>query len=209
MFKNRCKAHGHTYAAHPNCFIKEQNFQERVGFLDIETNHLKANFGHIMSYCIVDNHNKIWGRALTSDEVRDWNVLDKKLMQEFSQLVKTFDKLIVYYGRDYRMDIPFLRSRCIKHNIAFPLYKEIKVVDLYDIAKSKLSLHSCRLQNVCDFLGVPSKNHKLDVDLWVRANKGDPKALKHVWKHNVEDCYSTKKAYEKLAPFVASRNTSI
>jgi uncharacterized protein YprB with RNaseH-like and TPR domain len=209
MHQNRCKAHGHTYASHPQCYVKEQQYQERIGFLDIESNHLKANFGHVISYCIIDNFGKTWGRVLSPKEVRDWNILDKKLMQEFSNNVNEFDKLVVYYGRDYRMDIPFLRSRCLKHGVDFPLYKSIKVTDLYDICKSKLSLHSCRLQNVCDFLGIPSKTHKLDVDLWVRANKGDPESLKHIWEHNVEDCMSTKSAYERLAPYVANRNTSI
>jgi len=89
------------------------------------------------------------------------------------------------------------------------LYKELVVTDMYDIVKSKLRLHANRLENVCDFLGIPAKEHRLDAEMWLRAKLGDKKALDYVWKHNVEDVISLKAVYEKLERYSAKRKVSI
>jgi hypothetical protein len=46
--KTKCH-HGHTFLAHPGC-IQEKELL--IGFLDIETSNLDADFGIILSYCI-------------------------------------------------------------------------------------------------------------------------------------------------------------
>ena len=120
-----------------------------------------------------------------------------------------YSRVVVYWGRDRRHDLPFLRSRALKYGIDFPLYKSLYVTDVYDWAKGKLSLHSYRLQVVCEYLGIPAKQHPLDGDRWLAASIGDEKALKYIWDHNVEDVVALEPVYDYLEPFVRGSKVSI
>jgi len=212
LYNHFCR-HGHRYIEHPECFKSEKPdmspLREKVGYLDIETTGLNANWDYIISYAIISNNNKIYGRILTSKEVLDYKKLDKYLMKEFYGEIRTFDRIVVYWGRDRRHDLPFLRTRCLKWNVNFPLYKEVFINDCYDIVKAKLRLHRNRLENVCDFLNIPSKKHRLDAEIWQKAKLGNKTALKYVWEHNKEDVRSLKRLYERIKEFSGSRKLSI
>jgi uncharacterized protein YprB with RNaseH-like and TPR domain len=181
---------------------------EKVGYFDIETTGLNANWDYIISYALkIDD--KTYGRSLTKEEVLDYNVLDRKLIQEFNEVIKGLDRLVVYWGKDRRHDVPFIRTRALRWGIDFPLYKDILVTDCYDIVKGKLRLHRNRLENVCDFLGIPSKEHRLDAAIWQKAKLGDKRSLKYIWDHNREDVVSLKGVYERVKDFSANTKTSI
>ena len=47
----RC-IHRHNGFDHPNCYDTEKGIIEKIGFLDIETSNLNADFGYVLSYCI-------------------------------------------------------------------------------------------------------------------------------------------------------------
>lgn len=212
MYNHYCR-HRHRYLDHLNCFVVEKPdtspVHERVGYLDIETTGLNANFDYIISYAILTNDEEMIGRALKPKECRNWKVLDKNLCREFSDVVKDFDRLVVYWGKDRRHDLPFLRTRVVKWKYKFPLYREVFVSDTYDLVKAKLKLHRNRLENACDFFGIPSKGHRLDAEMWQRARLGDTHALSHVWEHNKEDVISLKAVHELLEEFSAQRKLSI
>ena len=205
--------HGHRYIEHLHCFTAEKPIgsplREHVGFLDIETTGLNANWDYIISWAIININQKTWGRVLTRNETLNPNYLDRLLMKEFLNSVKHFDRLVVYWGKDRRHDLPFLRTRCLKWFDDFPLYRDIFVTDVYDIAKAKLRLHRNRLENVCDFFKIPAKEHRLDPEIWQKAKLGDKKSLKYIWQHNLEDVVSLQKAYDKLERFSACRKLSI
>lgn len=207
LHNHKCK-HSHTLLQHPKCIPKDSPLYEHTGFLDIETTGLKGDYAFVLSYFIRDDDNKWFGRVLTSDEIWD-GVFDKNLLRECVEDMRKFDKLVVYYGGDFRFDIPLLRTRCIKYGIDFPPYKEIKVVDLYPIVKKKLNLHNRKLGTVCSFFGIKSKQHMMNPDVWMGAISGNKKDLEHVRKHNVEDVISTQKLYYKLIDFVGACNQSI
>jgi uncharacterized protein YprB with RNaseH-like and TPR domain len=233
LCSHRCK-HGMPYVEHQACFEQERGEaatnvemrakfndcpipEERIGFLDIESSSLKADFGFVLSYAIADKLGNIRGRALTPQEIRGKIVddrlvrtLDSNLMKEFVVDVWRFDRIVVHWGKDRRHDIPFLRTRCIDAGAEFPLYKDVWVSDTWDIAKSKLCLHNNRLQTICDFLKVPSKMTPLDPRRWQLAREGDPESLEYVWRHNKEDVYpSLHHIWYSLEKYVRKSKTSI
>ncbi len=181
--------------------------KERVGHLDIETTNLKANFAIVISYAIKCEKG-ILGRAITPDEMHK-GIYDKNLLADCVKDMKTFDRLVVYWGKDRRFDIPTLRTRCIYYGLDFPLYKDIKVTDMWDAAKNKLNLHSRRLEAVCEFYNIPAKKHPLKPSLWIDVMSGKKKALDWVWEHNKEDVISLEAVYNLLTPYMAKSNTSI
>ena len=213
MFEHKCK-HKHNFLEHPKCYENEKPssspINEKIGYLDIETTGLNANWDYIISYAILENDSgKIYGRVAKRNETLNADVLDKNLMKEFVLDIRKFDKVIVYWGKDRRHDIPFLRTRALKWKENFPMYGEVKLLDAYDIVRNKLSLHRRRLENIATFLKIPSKRHRLDSEMWQKAKLGNEKALDYVWLHNKEDVITLKEVWEIVEKFTASRKTSI
>src|ERR1700722_20694471 len=62
----RC-THRHTYLEHYSCYLDElgEGGPPKVGFLDIETSNLDADFGIILSWCILDGD----GKSIASDVI--------------------------------------------------------------------------------------------------------------------------------------------
>ena len=125
--KGHCR-HRHSYIDHPNCFLTENNIAERVGFFDIETTGLFGNWDYIISFALKIG-DKVYGRSLTPVEVIDYATLDKNLIEEFSELIRKLDRIVVYWGKDRRHDLPFIRTRALKWNIYFPEYRDVFVTD--------------------------------------------------------------------------------
>lgn len=205
--EHNCK-HGHTYLHDYNCFLKEEPvespFSERIGFLDIEATGLKANWDFMLCWCLKERGGKILGRHLKEDEILRYR-FDKDLVGELIKAIKGFHRLVVYYGGDYRYDLPFIRTRAEKWGIAFPEYKDAWVTDLYSLVKAKLCLHRSRLETVCQHLGIPAKGHRLEPDIWQKAQAGHEKSLLWIFKHCQEDVVSLEMAWERLNKYSVPR----
>ena len=211
LAENRCK-HSHTYLEHYHCWQKEKpedcTFTERVGFMDIESSNLKASFGYVISYCIKEKDGGLIKRCIKPSEIRN-GTFDKNLLKQFNKDVLDFHRLVVYWGKDRRHDVPFLRTRCLKQGVNFPLYREILVTDLYDWCRSKLSLHRYGLATVCRELGVEAKGHPLDGEIWVRAMYGNQDALDYILEHNIEDVVCMEPVYNMLEPMMRNMKVTI
>ncbi|MCG6536345.1 MAG: ribonuclease H-like domain-containing protein, partial [Syntrophales bacterium LBB04] len=120
-------------------------FKERVGYFDIEASGLNATFAYMFSYCIIGSDGSQCGRVLTPSEIRTGK-FDEKLTEEMARDLRKYHRIVTYYGGDHRFDLPFVRTRSIKHGVDFPLYKEVYATDLYPIVRNKLKLHSNRLE---------------------------------------------------------------
>lgn len=211
LSEHKCK-HRHTYLSHYNCFLLENPedspFYEKVGFFDIEASNLDADFGYCFSYAIKERGKGILGRVLTPQEIRNY-AFDKKLLKELCVDLRKFHRIVVHWGIDRRFDLPFVRTRALKYGFEFPLYKEIYAEDTYSMAKAKLKLSRNRLENICDFFGIPSKEHKLNPNVWQKALAGDKKSLEYIWTHNKEDVVSLELVYEKLRGYTLKGKRSI
>jgi len=199
--------HRHRYYEHPNCFIEEQMYKPRVGYLDIETSHLKANFGVMLSYCIkVDGKREILGNVITKKELHHPD-MDKWIVKKCINDMMKFDELITYNGT--RFDIPFIRTRALIHGLDFPIYGSIKHKDAYYMAKGRLCLHRKNLETVSYALGIPGKNH-VDGNLWMKASMhGDKKALEYIYDHNRRDVVVLEKVYKALKEYIREVKRSI
>jgi len=210
LAKNRCRHHM-SYLAHYQCFLNEKPeapFQEKIAFLDLECTGLKGNWDFILCWCLKPLDGKILGRHVRPDEIRKYQ-FDKFLVNELLVAMSEFHRIIVYYGRDYRYDVPFLRTRAEAWDLDFPQYRDKWVTDVYDIAKAKLCLHSTRLEHVCKLLKIPAKGHRLEPDIWQKGQAGDVKSLKFIFEHCKEDVSSLEAAWKRLAKYVGNTKRSI
>ncbi|MCK4258048.1 MAG: hypothetical protein KAX49_03670 [Halanaerobiales bacterium] len=97
LANHRCK-HGHTYLEHYNCYLEENPKGFKMGFFDIETSGLKADFGLMYCYCIKEHGKKeIIGRTITQEELRS-DELDKGVVENCIKDMSKFDVLVTHYG---------------------------------------------------------------------------------------------------------------
>ena len=209
LAENKCR-HGHTYLEHYACFLQEKPdtspLVEKVGIFDIETTGLKANWSHMLSWCVKEaGIDVIHEDLITPRNVRDKN--DYKLIKSAVEEIRKYDRIVTWYGT--RFDLPYLRSRAVFHGIDFPTYKELVHTDLYYLARSKLALHSNRLGSVCQFFGIEAKSHPMTPALWIRAGAGEKEALQTVLTHCREDVRSTDSCYDLLLKYSAATQRSI
>ena len=81
--------------------------------------------------------------------------------------------------------------------------------DVYDWTRNMLSMHSYRLGTVCGEFGIPAKMHPLTGQVWIKANAGNPKALKFILEHNDEDVICLEPVYKMLEPFARRNKVSM
>jgi len=206
MFRGRCK-HGHTYAEHPACYMKEKKAdQPKVGYIDIETHNLKADFGIMLSYAIKERGTDNIYCGTISKEDMDKKQLDKNLVRQCIGDMKKFDVLMGYYSTKF--DIPFIRSRAMYWGIDFPIYGEMNHKDIWYMVRAKMCIHSNRLESACRHLGIEGKTH-LDGEQWVLAVTGDKKALSYVLDHNKKDVIILEKLHNRIKDYVRNVNRSL
>jgi uncharacterized protein YprB with RNaseH-like and TPR domain len=208
LWRHRCKAHRHRYLSHYGCYLKECGIPEKVGFLDLECQHLKANIGILYSWCIKPLGQEIkWGLLRKADLRQDEP--DGRIVKTCIAALYGFDRIVVYYGKDRRMDIPFIRTRAEICGLDFPEYGDLKITDMYDVAKNKLSQNRYRQDTVCrTILGETEKTY-IDWKHWRRAGTGDKESLNYILEHNKADVRDLEKLYKRLIKYVRRSNTSI
>lgn len=205
LFTQYCK-HGHLYAEHPACYLAEYESKLKIGFLDIETSNLKADFGIMLSYCIKEAENKkILGRSIDKKEL-DNGTLDKDLVKECIDDIGKFNLIITYYGT--RFDIPFIRSRALYWDTYFPKFGSHNHKDVYYMVRNKLCIHRNRMEDAARLLGIEGKNH-IDGYYWITALTGNPKALNYILDHNKRDVEVLEKVYYKMKDFQKDVSKSI
>ena len=211
LFNHYCR-HGHRYSEHPLCFLEEYKDKlatiERIGFLDIEATNLQADFGYILCYSLKELDGELRHRSISPKEIKTYN-FDKGLMRQFLKDIKPFDRLVGYYSKDYRFDVPYLRTRALRWDLDFPTWKDYLFTDVYDMAKAKLRLHRNRLETVCDLFEIPAKEHRLNPEVWMRAQAGSKRALEYIQQHCDEDVLSLEAVYKRLFMFKGVSKTSI
>jgi uncharacterized protein YprB with RNaseH-like and TPR domain len=204
LMSHNCK-HGHSYLEHIQCFEQEGGPaikgciipEETIGFFDIEASNLNADFGYIISYCMKEMDGDISGYCISPKEVKD-HTFDKNLVQEMLKDFKRFDRIVVYFGSNWRFDVPFTRTRALHWGYDFPIYRERWVEDCYNLVRQKLKLHRNRLETACEYFEIPAKQHRLNPTEWQRAMAGCKEALDYIYEHNKEDVISLEMLWKKL-----------
>lgn len=189
----KCK-HRHTIRTHPQCFHGDKLIDEsfwyenlKVGSLDIESTGFKANFDFMLSWALKEHgpKGKLYYDIMKPKEFQ-YKDVDKRITRSLLKAIADFDVLVTYYGTGF--DIPFIRTRSLKHGLRFPSMGEKKHIDVYYTVRSKLKLHRSSLDAATTFLGIEGKTH-LEPDQWFFAKLGNKKALKYVLTHNKEDVF--------------------
>lgn len=207
---HKCR-HGHTYLEHYACYLQEHpEVKERIGFLDIETTNLQANFGIMLSYCIkIDQKDEIWSGVINKKDIEKYppDQTDRRIIKDLINDLGKLDRVVTHYGRKF--DLPFIRTRALMMDIPFLNFGSLANDDTWLMARGKMRLNSNRLETVERALfGETHKNH-IEYKHWIAGARGNKKSLDYILDHNKRDVISLERVWYKLRDFVGKRNCSI
>lgn len=213
IFKRKPKPilceHSHTIEDHPKCFSEGKVIDRRkdktlpwynedgmrIGYLDIESDGLKADFSTMLTWCVKEKGGSVAFDKVTKKELFDGKS-DKRIVESLVYEMRKYKIIIGYFSTGF--DIPFVRTKALHYGLDFPSYGELYHWDLYYTVKSKLNLSRKSLDNACDYLGIKGKT-PIDKDVWRKAKYGDPSALEEVLQHNVGDVNITELLHDKIS----------
>lgn len=195
---HKCK-HGHTYLEHYNCYLKENPEECRIGYFDIESSSLVADFGFCITWKILDDNDKMHGRTITKEEVLSGGIPDRILMKELIKELGKFDLIYTYNGTKF--DFPFVRTRSIINGLEFPYFGSLKHKDIYYIIKNKFRLHRKSLEVACEMLLHNSNKTHWMGDHWIGAVQGKKESLNYIDKHCEYDVKDLKALTEKVLEY--------
>ena len=182
--------------------------EERIGFIDLESSHLKGNIGNLISWAIKPlGVKEVRFDCWTRKEAINWDKMDRRIMKSLIKELQNYDLLVTYYGTGF--DLKFMRTRAMILKLPnFPKFGVIKHFDVYYAVRNKMSLYSNRLAVATAALGIEGKT-PLPVSIWGPARLGYADALKEIKIHNVEDVKILEELYEEIIPYVQITRKSI
>ena len=208
--------HRHTIDEHPSCFFKghiKYDFKSdrewerltgipwyqfpgyRIGYFDIETDGLKADFGTILSWCIKEKDGPITESRITKQELFN-GTTDQRVVREFIEEIQKYKIIVGYYSTAF--DVPYVRAKALHYDMDFPEYGDIYHWDMYYTVRSKINIARKSLDSACDYLNIKGKT-PIDKSAWRKAKYGDSKALDEVLRHNRGDVIILEKLHNKVA----------
>lgn len=208
LAQRRCK-HGHNFFSHQNCFKKREG--ERIGFLDIEAGDLKADYGTIFCYCILDSKTgKIFEDTITKEDIDKWGKEGKEDTRVLRSLIRdldNFDRVVGHFSSRY--DLPFIRTRAVMCGLSFPQYGAYKQSDTWRILRSKFGLSRNSLESGARNLVGRTRKNRLSLPLKNGCIRGKKWAIDTTLDHCRRDVRDTKDLYQKIFGFVKLSGTSI
>lgn len=231
-FEFRC-IHRHTIDEHPNCFmmgkvkypdaayVDDRAWARitgepwytfpgyKIGYIDIEVDNLKANFGNMLTWAIKEKGGEVFTDQLTQDEIFS-EVYDRRIVQSIIDKMWAFKILVSYYGKGF--DLKYIRTKALKYGMDFPGFSpqmnskghyvvspDIFHFDLYFTVRRNLALHRKSLEVVTNYFGIKGKT-PIDHEVWLRAKYGHKDALAEVLVHNIADVEILEKLHDVMEP---------
>ena len=188
----------------------------KIGYLDIETSGLTANFDIMISYAILVRNTQTeqtetrYGVINKKDvefamKKRDADLIDKRILELLLDDISDIDCLIGHWfiGK-HRHDIPFVRTRCAINKVSgFPHHRMVRYGDTQKWGSLIHRLSSNGLAVIADAYGVSTKKTPVKSKDWKLACLGDKKALEYILDHNIKDVKMTAKIHKHMEEYVA------
>lgn len=193
---------------------------KKIGYLDIETSGLIADFGIIISWANLTRDIQTSKTSIRYDFVekkdfdhaykkRDTNLIDKRLCESVVKEISTCDLLIGHWfiGK-HRHDIPFIRTRCAINKVeGLPKHKQVRYGDTQKWGSILYRLHNNGLDSIARMFNISTHKTPLEPRVWQNACMGIPEDIKYVVDHNIKDVKITHKIHLGMEEYVPIAST--
>lgn len=124
---------------------------------------------------------------------------DKRMLQEFSKVIKEADEVVAHNGDKF--DIKWFNTRCLFHNInILPKYKTL---DTLKKAKFHFYFNSNKLDYIAKYLGVGAKIETGGLDLWKAVLlEQNHNALSRMVDYCKNDVVILEDVFHRLKPYI-------
>lgn len=132
-------------------------------------------------------------------KVRD----DRKIARELRELLDEADVVVGHNAK--RFDVKKINSRLLFHDIE--PYSPIRVIDTYQVAKSKFGEASNKLEFLAaKYTKTPKDSHREfpGFHLWRACLEDNPKAWKQMRTYNPQDVVATENVYRRFLPWITN-----
>lgn len=204
---------------YPLMTMKEKyNYNDihKIGYLDIETSGLTANFDYMLTWAMVvrdvnNGKTELRGSFITpkdhdyAKQNKDADLIDQRILIEMMEEIEDIDCLIGHWfvGK-HRHDMPFIRSRCAINKVSgFPKHKMVRYGDTQKWGSTIHRLSSYGLGMIGDAYNISTKKTQIKTKHWKNAIMfADPEAVKYVYDHNIKDVWLTYKVHKHMEEYV-------
>jgi hypothetical protein len=93
------------------------------------------------------------------------------------------DVVVAHNAKNF--DVKMLEVRCLANGL--PPLPTVQVIDTLEIAKKKFRFPSNKLDSLAAYLGIGRKVTHSGIDLWVKVQQGDEKALENMVEYCEQD----------------------
>lgn len=204
---------------YPLMSMKEKysfNDIHKIGYLDIETSGLTANFDFMISYAILvrdidTGKTEVRGAYIKKSDFdyarkeQNADKVDERILYRLMEDISDLDCLIGHWfvGK-HRHDMPFIRSRCAINKISgFPKHKMVRYGDTQKWGSQIHRLSSYGLAMIGDAYGVSTKKTQIKTTHWKNACMfGLKKSVAYIYDHNVKDVILTYKIHKHMEEYV-------
>ena len=172
----------------------------KILFFDIETTHLKADFGTMLAFGYKWSGDE-GPTVLSITDYKGWKkdpTDDGKLCRDASKLLEEADMFVTYFGKGF--DVKFLNAKMLEHGL--PIVPNTAHVDLFYVVKANLALSRKSLGNVGYFLNLNAEKTPVEGRIWKKAMVGDADSIDYIVEHCAADVNLLEEAYDKLKPLV-------
>lgn len=123
---------------------------------------------------------------------------EKVMIEEIVSLINKVDIITGHNCKDF--DIKVLNARLAFYNMKPP--RPYKVVDTKTEAKKYLRLPSYSLDDICNYFGIPRKEHHKGFPMWIGCMAGVKSDWNTMLKYNKKDGWIQEQVYLRIRPFM-------
>lgn len=124
---------------------------------------------------------------------------DRYVVEKFVKVMAEADVVVGHNSDNF--DNRYLKTRILYHGL--PALPPITSIDTCKVAKSALLFNSCKLDYIGGYLKVGRKK-PVTSGLWMRAFKGDKKAILEMVAYNKQDVLLLERVFLKLRPYISN-----
>ena len=181
----------------------------KIGMLDVETTGLWGDFGYVLVAVIKDietgeheifrlDETPAYKNINNRQSPEFWRRVDYEILKKIREQYEKYDIIVHFNGRNF--DIKFLNTRLIKNGL--PILPEMKQLDIYQIAKSKLRLRSKRLVALKEFLEIDTEESGHLWEYWQMAANGISAGFDYVVEHCKKDVDRLAQVSRRMKPYI-------